>query len=416
MSEFSTTAALETVVDERSLSAAEQTITDRLGDVTVRVDARPQASADGGQQTTQQLGRAPQQGPSVTGGTTASEPEGVSNILTAQLEVQEGIYELVEDIADQQDGGLLGGTDIFQTLTETGAGAAGEVAGESAGAVADVVGSAAGPALGSVIGESLRSLFPGGDGGSVELTKPGWVPLEVTRPSWTPLAVDRPEWIPLSVDEPAWSVTVSEPSWKVEVARPDWKIPVAKTGQSISIQRPDWLGSLTGGQPDQSSGGQTVIRQTRSTGRQTGTADVPGKGLAESVIEGAGKGGAAGAGLGVALGFAGGPFAPLSVPTGGVVGGAAGGIIGGTAGAIGYFDRRFEATGGGRSSARPVTNEISIENRPRYEIRVDGPDRNEIRRAVEDAQRDNLRELESRLDDVEQRLDRMKRAFESGTL
>ena len=107
--------------------------------------------------------------------------------------------------------------------------------------------------------------------------------------------------------------------------------------------------------------------------------------------------------------------APLSVPAGGAIGGAAGGIIGGTAGAVGYTDRYLESqTGGGQAGARPVTNEITIDNQPRYEIRIDGLDRDEIRRAVEDAQRDNLRELENRLDDVERRLDRMKRSFENG--
>ena len=215
MSEFNVTASLQAVVDESSLRTAEQTIADRLGNVTVDVDTGAGAStpaADGGTASQSLARSAGNTGPSVTGGTSAAEPEGLSDILTAQLEVQESLLEAVEDI-NGGGGGLFGEGGILSLVSETAVSAGGEVAGTTGEVLASAVGPAVGSAIGSVLPGLLGQDDSGGPGvsGSVSLQRPDWVPLAVEDPGTVSVedagdvAVDltRPQWLPLQVSEPS---------------------------------------------------------------------------------------------------------------------------------------------------------------------------------------------------------------------
>ena len=403
MADFSTTASLE--LTEASLQAAEQTIADRLGTVSVAVEADAPAPAPDAGAASQSLSSAGGAGPSVTGGTTASEPEGIGATLTALLEVEESALEELEDL-NGGGGGLFGEGGVLSLVSETAVNAGGEVAGTTG----EVLAGAVGPAIGSAVGSALPELLGQGGGsdvsGSVSVTEPEWAPLAVedpgtvsvegvddvevglTKPEWVPLNAPKPGWVPVAVDDPS-PLGVSDPS------------PLGVETPTLPVEQP----TLSVNAPE-----SIPVSFPTGQGQQPVSQQGPDQGFADSVIEGAGKGAAAGSGLGVAAGFAGGPFAPVSVPAGGVAGGAIGGTIGGVAGGIDFLDEQFQSRSRRVGSVQQQPAEVSITNRPQYDLTVE-LDRDRIRRIVEDAQRDNLQELEDRVDDVEREVDRVRRSF-----
>ncbi|MDQ2053232.1 hypothetical protein [Halobellus sp. H-GB7] len=392
MSEFAATASLDVAVNQASLRSARQTVEDSIGNITVDV------ATDGGAAgaASRGLANAGGGGPSLTGGTTATEPEGIGNTLTQSLEVQESILEEVEDINSQ--GGSMIGDMVSNFVTEAGPSAAGDFAGEAVGAVADTIGGALGPAIGTVIGDALSNATSGDVSGSVSLTKPEWVPLRVARPGWAPLGVSKPKW-DVGVSKPSWEVGVARPDWEIGVAKPDWAPLEIEDVEPIPVDAPESI-PVTVDTPRQRQPPTTPPNSTESE-----------KTLLGNIGKGVTRGAAAGAVTGTAAGFLGGPLAPVSVPGGAIAGTAIGGAVGGGLGAVDYAASELTAGQQQQQPRTSVTNEISITNRPRYEVRVDGLDRDEIRRAVEEAQRDNLAELERRLDKVERELDRMRRSI-----
>lgn len=451
MSDFATTASLTVSVSEQSLKSAEQTIADRLGDVTV--------SVDGGAAMPGPLG-----GPAPTAGTTASEPQDVSGILTASLEVQEAQLSKLDDLVD--DGGLLGGGGgggIIGTILGGSGEFLGETAGEATGATAlsgaatalsgsaTALSGAAVALSGSAAAGGLESVLGGGGGDAsvsiddsdtpLSLAKPGWVPLQVSDPS--PLGVDEPtlsvsDPSPLGVETPTLGVAtptldVETPTLNVEEAPP---LPVANVNP-LPVERVGPIPvtiSVAEGSSD-SGGGSTT------------TVDVPdeyqGPSFSESVEKttkfGAGAGFGVGAGVGSAAGGVG------AVP-GAVIGTVGGGILGATAGTVGYvgsrgsYAVRKRLNGGGDSTsgqqsgsgtpnvagqivseygyvsggrARPPPTrptgrgDINIQNTSRVDVNLDPSGLREIDRAIEevrDAHEDNIDELDKELEDVKRRL------------
>ncbi|RLM94446.1 hypothetical protein D3D02_00195 [Halobellus sp. Atlit-38R] len=280
------------------------------------------------------------------------------------IDFDRSVFVDAQSLRVQEPPSVAGGegatVDVFVEEDLAGRADTGDFAGEAAGAVADTIGGALGPAIGTVIGDALSNATSGDVSGSVSLTKPQWVPLRVAQPDWAPLEVESVEPIPVDAPESI-PVTVDTPRQRQPPTTP----------------------------PNSTESEKTLLGNI-------------GKGVT--------RGAAAGAVTGTAAGFLGGPLAPVSVPGGAIAGTAVGGAVGGGLGAVDYAASELTAGQQQRQPRTSITNEISITNRPRYEVRVDGLDRDEIRRAIEEAQRDNLAELDSRLDEVERELDRIRRS------
>lgn len=437
MSEFATTASLAVSVEQSSLQSARRTIENSLGDITVDVTT---PTPDGGA-VSQSLGSV-DTGPSITGGTTASEPETTVPILTEQLEVEEAMYQELQDLGDS--GGLFSGTGsgeggLWDLILDT-AGEAGDVGGGAAltGAAAALSGSAtsltgsAAALTGAAAALSLsgsgsvtvkNTPLPVEDVDDIGVVEPEWVPLDVSMPRWVPLDIKHPDWVPLEIARPSWKVQVADPS-PLTVSDPS---PLSVSDPSpLSVADPSPLEVEDVVLPVEDK-----IFHVEPIGGLGGASDVTltppqvrGPGLEESMIEGGGKGMAVGASAGIAAGFAGGPLAPVSVPAGAIAGGLIGGAGGAALGGLNYADRFVEAqqrnTTGTirprRATSPPagpktmaVDSDISIQSTNEIQIDPQGFRRlrEDIIDEVRDEHRQEIRELRSELE-------RMKRSLGGG--
>lgn len=392
-SEFSTTASLEIVIDRASARRAKDDLHEYFGDTAATAAVQPAPSDLQVEATTASMS-----GPSVTAGMSASEPQNVGSVLTDQLEVQEAMWETLDDVEDhvgKLDGGLFGGS-ITDILVETGGGAAGEVSGELISELPDTLGDVLGTTLGTTLGNVIADFIPTGDTSSVSIDKPKWVPLPVESPGDIDVNVDEPGEV--GVEKPEWSVDVEDP----EPLAVDDPSPLSVEDiPPIEVPEIPPL-SVDASQP--TSGG-VQIHQGGSTTQPTDTG-VPGRGPVESIVDTAGFGASQGASAGMGLG-----------PPGVAIGTVGGGALGAVGGALGYGYRWGKHELGQLAGSNKPQNtaqgqrtvpEMAVNYEPTYNIEVD-VDR--IIRRLKRAHEKDINRLEGDIKDLESDLDSLERAL-----
>ena len=408
MTDLPISGMLEATVDQASLRAAQQEIEDELGDLSVGVDAR---AGGGGGRSGNVQGREQAMARRL-----ASEG---NEIAESQLEELEIIYEKVDEIADSQGGGLIGGDGgILGMLTEVGGDAAGEVGGAGAltGAAASLTGAAsaltgaAAALTGSAAVDGLSEIIDGltGDGDSARsVKKPEWVPMEVEDVGV--LEVDEPT---LSVDDPS-PLEVNDPSPLSVVDDP---LPV--DSEPLPVESIDPI-EISVGFSSGTQGGPQAPTPTPSP-----TASTPpensGPGFFEAVGMGATGGITAGATAGAGVGAVGG-FGIGAVP-GAAIGAGGGALLGAGGGALGYAGSQLlgDNPGRGKSPVNP-----SQPGRSQPSRRSDSPQQNttvnvtveqqtEISADGKKIRRDIMRDTEAMIDDLQRQLDRLERDITGG--
>lgn len=387
MSDFSTTAEILFTPDEASLQNVREQV-EEIGPIAVEYEpTRNPIAADGGRRGGARSGGT---GPSVTSGTSASEPEGVVGILAESLEVQEAMLDHLDDINEDTDllgmPGGGGGDGIFSFLFDEG----GDIVGGLGEQLTNVVGDSVGTAIGNALTDE-----------SVSVEEPDWVPIEVEDPGEAPvdapdsIGVDSPESIPvdapnsIGVNAPD-SIGVDDPSpLEVEdigeIPVEDVKeipiedvgeLPVEDSSMSVDVSVSVDGAGLGGGGPR--GFGEWVnqkVNQIPMVGDEIADLDRRGTNLLRKAIPG-------------------GP-GPMRRPEE---------IQQSQRSASGRANVQVSASSGGR--------DVTVNNRTQSKVTVDpsGLDslRKDILSAVEKGHQENREELQSEIDAIEKELQRLK--------
>jgi hypothetical protein len=388
MSEFSTEATVNLVLEERSLRQARDQLEESFSDVPVGVAGSSRA------------GRPPEMR-SDGGGMSNRERRRRRREFRWARERTETIDEILEAVRGLEMGGGGGAGGLLDDVV----GVAGEAGGALAAALPSAIGSAVGTAVGQAVSNSTLSVDSSPldveDPGTVDIEDPSWRPLEVREPGWD-IGVDAPEEIatedlsPLEVSDPS-PLSVETPTLPVEDVGP---IAVEVSGPASGSRAGDALGGLRG--PPQSGGEMESITDLPAD------TSVPGPGPFETILDTA----SFGAQQGAAALMAGPPIGPIA----GAIGG---GALGGAGGAISY-SLRFgssilgettdygRTTNGGASRRPTVTNDVTVDHSPTYRVVVEPRLKeltNDIVDAIEDEVRDDLDTLEDDIGELRSDLD-----------